>query len=112
MRALHYLQLLTVLRELFGTVVVPPAVVRELDAQKYFAAIDFTGLPFVRVQAPLNRKAVTELQLDLDAGEAEAIALAEELHADWLLVALKLRDELGFHLSDAILLQVRQLAGE
>ncbi len=69
------------LRDLFGNVVIPSAVRRELE-------VEHESLPdFLHVCAPQNRAAVEQLLSDeLDAGEAEAIVLAEELHADFLLM--------------------------
>ncbi len=51
-----------------------------------FAALDVTAWPFLVVQAPTNTRRVSQFRLQLDAGEAEALALAEELRADLILL--------------------------
>lgn len=69
------------LRELFGTVIIPPAVRDELAARH-------AVLPdFLETRVPLETAAVARLLAEpLDPGEAEAIILAEELQADYLLI--------------------------
>jgi predicted nucleic acid-binding protein len=74
-----------VLPLIFGTVYVPPAVLNELSTpttpepvRKWLAAKP----SWLRVEAP--RHLDPSLKLD-DAGEAEAISLALQLHADFLL---------------------------
>ena len=59
--------------------IIPPAVRDEL-------AVEHGALPdFVEVRTPHDRSAVEDLEIrELDAGEAEAIVLAEELRADFL----------------------------
>jgi uncharacterized protein len=80
-RALQQIGLLHLLGDLFGSVIIPPAVRDEL---KRFG---FSTLPgFIEVKAPTDRSQVSELTVELDPGEAEAIALAIELRADLLLV--------------------------
>lgn len=69
-----------ILGVLFHEVMIPPAVEREL--------LDWHSiLPvFVTVISASDAAAVARLAEDLDAGEAEAIVLADELHADLLLI--------------------------
>ncbi len=76
--AIHREQLL---RQLFGTVIIPPAVSEELRAAHAI-------LPdYLETRTPLGTAAVARLLLKpLDLGEAEAMVLAEELHADYLLI--------------------------
>ena len=87
---LHYFILLEhaeVLRKLYGRVIVPEAVVRELKAEKapdvvrqwMFGPPDWLEVQKVTVPADLALA-------KLDAGEREAIALAEALRADALLL--------------------------
>ena len=85
---LHYLILCgaeTILPRLFRQVLIPPTVFRELQQPntpppvRQWAA----SLPkWVAVQSP---KALN-LKLDVDAGELEAICLAQEIHADAVLM--------------------------
>ncbi len=69
------------LRDLFAEVQVPAAVGRELRAAH-------SQIPeFLREVVVQNERAVRELTADqLDEGEAEAIVLAEESNADFLLI--------------------------
>jgi predicted nucleic acid-binding protein len=85
---LHYLILCgaeNVLPKLFRQVIIPPTVFRELQQSntpppvRQWAA----ALPeWVAVQSPKT----TNLVLDVDAGELEAICLAQEIHADAVLM--------------------------
>jgi uncharacterized protein len=80
-QALHQLGLLQLLGDLFGSVTIPPTVRDEL------ARHGFSTLPiFVEIATPSDRARVASLENELDAGEAEAIALAIESKADLLLV--------------------------
>lgn len=53
---------------LFDPVIAPPAVAREFGV----------SLPWLRIEPPHNQSLVTSLKIIVDAGEAEAIALAQE----------------------------------
>jgi predicted nucleic acid-binding protein len=85
---LHYLILCgaeSILPSLFHQVVIPPTVFRELQQPntpppvRQWAA----SLPaWVTVQSPKT----VNLTLDVDAGELEAICLAQEIHADAVLM--------------------------
>ena len=75
------------LQKLFDQVCLPPAVADELmHPPSSLAVVDVTAWHFLVVQSPSNGQRVSEFRLRLDAGEAEALALAEELHADLVLV--------------------------
>lgn len=70
---------LDLLRHLFGTITIPPSVVRETART--------LGLrPDWLVERPLTRAMDDRLLASLDEGEGEAIALALELRADWLVL--------------------------
>ncbi|MCU0771385.1 MAG: DUF3368 domain-containing protein [Verrucomicrobia bacterium] len=70
----------SLLPDLFGQVLIPPAVRAELD--RFHSALP----PFLVVRAPAQSGRLKRLMRELDLGEAEAIALAVELGADWLLM--------------------------
>lgn len=74
-----------ILPSLFGTVVVPPAVVEELsrkDTPERVIAWIRARPSWLAIRAPAH----VDPAIDLDRGESEAIALAEELHADRVLI--------------------------
>ena len=65
---------------LYGDVLIPEAVRTELGRT-------FASLPtFVRCERVTNGAEVLRLSRELDPGEAEAIVLAREIHADALLM--------------------------
>jgi hypothetical protein len=68
------------LQRLFREVLIPPAVSTEL--LQYHAALPV----FVRVQAVQDAAHLAKLLRRLDQGEAEAIVLAQEMRADYLLM--------------------------
>ncbi len=81
---------LKILHDVFGEVVVPPAVQREFGEE----------LPeWITVKAPENKPLVQALLESLGDGESEAIALAIELNADFLILddlkARKIARKLG-----------------
>jgi len=74
---------LELLQQQFGAVLIPPAVLAELKVETNFrgttairAALEAGWLELCEVQ---NRRLVQTLAIELDPGEAEAIALAIEL---------------------------------
>jgi len=69
-----------VLRSLFGEVLIPPAVYAEL--RRFHKSLP----EFVRVQSVADAASVEQLRGRLDVGEAEAIVLAQETRADYLLM--------------------------
>ena len=81
---------LDLLRRLYGQVVIPPAVHDELAVGSGRpGAISLAGAlaaGWISVRSPANRQAVLELGQRLDLGEAEAIALTEQLGARFLLI--------------------------
>lgn len=84
-RALDHLQLLDLLSRLFEVVLIPPAVRDELARpRRRFRAVDVVQIPGATIQAPADLTRVRELERELQAGEAEAIALAEEVQAELL----------------------------
>ena len=72
---------LTLLRELFGVLIVPDAVWQEVvvEGAGQPGADEVRSAEWIQRQAVMNTQLVQALQQDLDAGEAEAIALSLEL---------------------------------
>jgi uncharacterized protein len=89
------------LSTLFGRVLIPPAVKDEL--------LRFhPSLPgYLQVVAIQDKPAAEELSHDLDRGEAEAIVLAEECHAEYLLID----ERLGRSIAEARGLRIVGLLG-
>jgi hypothetical protein len=85
---LFIIQQLQLLEKLYGKVIIPGAVMNEL-LQLEKRRIDLSSIKnakWIEVIDVSDRPLVDELSQDLDVGEAEAIVLAEMLHADWLLM--------------------------
>jgi len=79
---------LEILASLYKQVLIPPGVFKELAVTKTeaSAAIDAARHSWLLLGTPKDQDRVLRLRADLDAGEAEAIVLAVELHANLLLV--------------------------
>ena len=81
---LYQIQRFELLQSLYGEVIIPPAVDRELQAGiRFHEGLDWTLL---RVIEPKSSEMVTLLSESLDLGESEAIVLAHEINADLLLI--------------------------
>jgi predicted nucleic acid-binding protein len=81
---LHLIGRLELLRLLYGKVVIPPAVDKEIrSAERLHEKLDRS---FIEVVGPRDKEKVTELLSEIDRGESEAIVLALELGADLLLI--------------------------
>jgi len=86
-RALAHLGQLTWLAQLFHEVILPPAVAAELEnPPAQLQSEDVGAHEFLIVRSPTRPERVAELLSVLDAGEAEAITLAEELNANLILI--------------------------
>lgn len=74
---LHQVQQLDLLAQLYGRVLIPPAVRAELQAgeARGVSVPELSRLPWLEIQ-PLRDAALLPVVVDLGAGEAEAIALA------------------------------------
>lgn len=87
LRYLILIEHIHVLPALYGRVVVPPAVVTELDQEHTPSLVRLwlSARPeWLQIQAP--RQDLSSLRDVLGPGEREAIALAEELSADAVLI--------------------------
>jgi predicted nucleic acid-binding protein len=76
------------LQQLYGTVVIPQAVSQEIAAvaPRLAGTVSIQKLDWLEIRQATDSALVASLQLELDQGEAEAIALAIELKADLLLM--------------------------
>jgi len=94
---------LNILKEVFQKVIVPEKVHEELlDWKKLGADItEYENADWVEVARPKDIRLVRELLINLDKGEAEAIVLANEMGADYLLIderrGWKMAKELGIN---------------
>ena len=79
---------LDLLRHLYGKIVIPQAVYSEIVivGTGQPGAVEVETLDWIETRQVRNRTVVTALQLELDEGEAAAIALAAELKADLILL--------------------------
>ena len=81
---------LDLLRQQFGEILIPKAVLEELRVEEILPGSDHLREALVagwlQVREVNNPSLVQLLQRDLDRGEAEAIALALLLDADWIIL--------------------------
>jgi len=70
-RALNFLEQITLLEQLFGTTIVPPAVADELARPRPpFSSIDVSAFRSFEIRAPHDRQLVQTYVETIDAGEA------------------------------------------
>ncbi|MBF2077196.1 MAG: DUF3368 domain-containing protein [Synechococcales cyanobacterium T60_A2020_003] len=83
--AINHLHLL---HQLYGTVLIPEAVYRELTDPDFpvAGATEVKTLEWIQTRAVSDRPFVEVLSNELDIAEAEAIALAVEVQADQVLI--------------------------
>lgn len=100
---------LDLLQQLYNRVIIPNAVYRELlDAGTTDPAVlAVQSYDWIQIQPVTDRSLLQTLQTKLDAGEAEAIALAVELKADRLIID----ERRGRHEAIELGLQVTGLLG-
>ncbi|WP_254564986.1 DUF3368 domain-containing protein [Oscillatoria sp. HE19RPO] len=76
------------LRQLYGTIIIPQAVYHEMTRgdDTVPGKVEVQTLSWIQVQPITNPSRVTELTSEIHLGEAEAIILAMELQANGLLL--------------------------
>jgi hypothetical protein len=76
------------LQRVFGEIIIPPSVHREIIALQQFdvSLRNYENSDWIKVMMPTDKAKVQELMLELDAGESEAITLAKEINANFLLI--------------------------
>lgn len=91
---------LSVLQELYGELIIPGAVWQEIvvEGAGQPGADEVKAVDWIKQRAVTNRQLTQALKQELDAGEAEAIALALEIGADLLLMDEHLGREVARHL--------------
>ncbi len=107
---------LDLLPQLYETLTIPDAVWHELVVKGAHlpSAQQIASASWLSVRPVTNQALVLSLRQDLDAGEAEAIALAMEMDADLLLIDERIGRESAQHLGVTymgligILIQARQ----
>ena len=79
---------LTLLSQLYSIIVIPQAVAEEIAAviPRLTNTPDILHFNWIHIRQVTDETLVASLQLELDAGEAQAIALAIELKAELLLL--------------------------
>jgi predicted nucleic acid-binding protein len=86
-RALVHVNQTELLSHIFGDVLIPPAVARELEhPAPGYNRVRVHDYPFMRVVEPSPGPTLDSLRAQLDPGESEAIALALEVGAAVLLI--------------------------
>lgn len=76
---------LDLLEQMYGEILIPDAVLQELKAVEGHEEV-LNGCNWISSRAPSDRKLITRLRKNLDLGESEAIALAIETEADYLVI--------------------------
>lgn len=91
---------LDLLSQLYDELTVPEAVWREvvLEGTEQPGAKDIERASWIGVQSVTNRELVLALRQELDGGEAEAIALALQVRAEFLLMDERLGRETALHM--------------
>lgn len=95
--ALLHLRKLSLLSDLYNQVYIPTSVLKEMEELVAFGYdISFLNdISKYTIRTATDIGLIKELSTVLDAGEAEAIALAKELEADLLLIDEKLGKDLA-----------------
>lgn len=85
---LFMIQKLWILEKLYGNVIIPEAVLYELEKLKLnkLNISQITDSTWIKIRPVMNESLVAILSESLDRGESEAIVLAQELRADLLII--------------------------
>lgn len=83
---------LNILHELFKNIIIPEAVYNEITVigAEQPGSKEVNKYDWIKTQKVSNQSLLKALQMDLDQGEAEAIALSVELNSDLLLIDEKI----------------------
>lgn len=120
-RALHHVGQIELLRDLYGTVFIPPAVAHELESPaRRFERIPLTTIPFITLRRPPDhRRARRQSDCRTLCGLTRVGALgvlvrAKQAHLIPHVLPLvdRLRSELNFFVSDDLYAEVRKAAAE
>jgi predicted nucleic acid-binding protein len=86
--ALAKINKLSLLKRLFGTLHIPPAVYAEVvtHAPRRPGADEVREATWIQTTSIQDTSALRYLRAALDPGEAETLILAEEMNADWVLL--------------------------
>ena len=78
---------LWILEKIFGEIIIPEEVFRELTSDsRFFNEADIIkNSSFIKVKSVVNQRLVNEINTLLDRGESEAIVFAQELHTSLLI---------------------------
>lgn len=94
---------LELLYEVFQEVLVPQVVFAEIMELSHFGVdlTDFKQASWIKTQPVRDIGKVQHLMRELDAGESNAIVLAQEISADWILMderaGTKVAESMGLH---------------
>lgn len=90
---------LALLPRIFGRLLIPDAVWQEvvIDGRSQPGAEEIRLADWIERKSVMNHHLVHSLRQELDPGEAEAIALAIEVNADWLLMDERLGRQTAQH---------------
>ncbi len=101
----YSIERLDILEKLFGKIVIPEAVAKEIKekGKKFKGVEEVLHSNFIEIQKIKNDTFSNNLKIDLDDGEAEAIVLAKELKIRLILLdELSARSLSKYHELDAL----------
>jgi predicted nucleic acid-binding protein len=100
---------LSLLQDLYDTILIPEAVNQELRSggDEIPGSTEVKTLSWIQTHSVSNPNLALSLRQELDAGESEAIALAVELQADLLL----LDERLGYQVASRFGLKIKGVLG-